>query len=144
MKETYLKLLELLQPISSIRWIDADKGQLSSEKRPPLAFPACLIRIEIINAESQGNKIQLVNLRITLRLAFTFVGATASQTPEEVRNESLTYFDTIQAVYLALQGTVNQNGGRFNRKSQSEQDGEGIKVVNLTFDTTILDKSAST
>ncbi|MFC0182760.1 hypothetical protein SAMN04515674_12169 [Pseudarcicella hirudinis] len=142
MKETYLNILQHLSGIP-LRWIDLDKGQLSSSTRPEIAFPACLIKTEIIRADSQGANVQLLTLQVTLRLVFVFIGSTSLQAPQQIRNESMQYLDTVQEVYLKLQGKLNQDNRRYDRISQREQDADGIKIVNMVFQTVILDKSAA-
>jgi len=143
MKETYLNILQHLSTVSELRWIDANKGQLMSETRPALAFPACLIKLEITDSKTTGANVQVLTIQVTLSLIFTFVGNTALQTPEQIREESLAYFDTVQNTYLALQGKLNHDGRPYERTSQREQEGEAIKVVNLTFKTFALDQSAA-
>lgn len=142
MKELYLCLINILSTINALKWIDLDKGQLTATTRPAIAFPACLIKMEIVKAENQTRTTQILELRVTIRLVFTYLGETALQTPETIRNQSLEYLDTCQAVYLAIQTGLNHQNRPFERLSQTEQEADGIKVVNMLFKTVIFDQSA--
>lgn len=143
MKEIYLRLIELIEPISFLKWTDLDKGQLESQSRPAVAFPTCLIKIEFPKTENQTRKVQRCNVLITLRVAFDFVGSRAIQTPESVRNQSLEYFDNIQILYEALQGQTCINNQTLERIGMREEDREDqLKVINLYFQTTYIDTTA--
>lgn len=143
MKEIYLRLIELIEPISFLKWTDLDKGQLESPTRPAVAFPTCLIKIEFPKTENQTRKVQRCNVLITLRIAFDFVGSRAIQTPESVRNQSLEYFDNIQTLYEALQGQTCINNQTLERIGQREEDRDDqLKVINLYFQTTYIDTTA--
>lgn len=160
MKQVYSEVLGLLNPqiapvdpnelaiynqLKKIRWVDLDKGQLEYyTTRPAVAFPCSLIKIEITKTETIGNNVQRCNGRITVRLAFDYVGNTAAATPEPIREESLEYFDIAEAVYLVMQGKGNREVGEFNRSMAVEENRpDGLKVLSIVFTSTWLDKSAA-
>lgn len=160
MKEIYLTLLRFLTPnlnqvptdekelwifnqLKKIKWVDMDKGQLDYyENMPSVAFPCALIRVEIGKAVKQGTGLQMCSGSGNIRLAFNYVGNTAKNTPEVVRAQSLEYFDIVQAVYLRCQDQASDLGGKFDRSSVKEEiRPDGLKVVNIPFDITFLDRS---
>ncbi|SUJ26433.1 Uncharacterised protein [Sphingobacterium spiritivorum] len=141
---TDAKELEIYNQLKKIRWIDMDKGQLEFyETRPAVAFPCALIKIEIAKTENLGSNVQRCFGRGTIRLAFDYVGETAAKTPTALRQQSLEYFDILQAVYLAVQGKTG-GAGKFDRQSAVEENRpDGLKVLNMPFATNWIDKSAS-
>ena len=144
MKDLYLKTLGLIKTVPSIKFADLDKGQLDNyEVRPALIFPCVLIRLEFPKTENIGAKQQKVQAQITLRVAFDFVGRTASNTPEPVVEQSLGYFDTMTDLYKAFQDYYGDGFTRFSRISlREEKRNDGLKVVNMPFITNLIDKSA--
>jgi len=159
MDEIYLTLLALLTPdvapaepkalaiynqLKKIRWVDMDKGQLEFyETRPAVAFPCALIKVEITKTENLGQNVQRCYGKGTIRLAFDYVGETSAKTPQALRQQSLEYFESLKAVYLAIQGKVG-GAGKFDRQSATEENrGDGLKVLNVPFTTLWIDKSAS-
>lgn len=159
MKEIYLNILQLLSPspqpaepkqaavynqLKKLQWVDIDKGQLEFyQNRPPVAFPCALINIEINKTENLGNNIQRCLIGCSIRIAFDYIGETSAKTPKGLTEQSLAYFDLLQAVYLALQGKKNGTG-RFDRQSLTEEKRpDGLKTINMRFTTEWIDKSAS-
>lgn len=141
MKALYLKALELLEPITSIKYADLDKGQLESEERPALQFPCVLIKIEYTQTKDIVGKQQKVQARLSLRIAFNFTGnRTGSNAEQEVRAESLAYFDTVEEIHQAFQAYFGSGFTRFSRLNlQEERRNDGLKVVSLPYATSFLD-----
>lgn len=145
MKDLYLKSLELISSVPSIKHADEDKGQLDDfDTRPALIFPCVLITIEITKTEDIGGNKQKVYARVTLRTAFDYIGRTASGTPLPVQQQSLEYYDTMGDLYKAFQGYYSKDFTRFSRVGlKPEKRNDGLKVVNLPFSTTFIDQNAS-
>lgn len=141
MKALYLKALELLEPITAIKYVDLDKGQLESEERPALQFPCVLIKIEYPQTRDIVAKQQKVQARLSLRIAFNFTNnRTGSNATEEVRAESLSYFDTIEEIHQAFQAYFGNGFSRFSRLNlQEERRNDGLKVVSLPYATSFVD-----
>ncbi|MES2651280.1 MAG: hypothetical protein V4663_06040 [Bacteroidota bacterium] len=160
MKELYLKTLALLNTdvvptdpieleifndLKKINYADLDKKQIDQfNVRPAIDFPAVLIKIEILKSEDIGDKCQKCTARVTLRLAFSYVGSTASHAPADVLSDSLEYFDIVNAVYRKFQGYFSTGFTRFSRLQLTEETrNDGLKVVSLPFTTSFIDKSAA-
>jgi hypothetical protein len=142
MKALYLKALELLEPITAIKYADLDKGQLDREDtRPALQFPCVLIRIEYTQTRDIVDKKQKVHARLGLRVAFNFAGdRTGSNAAESIRDESLEYFDTIEEIHQAFQAYFGNGFSRFSRLNlQEERRNDGLKVVSLPYATSFID-----
>lgn len=145
MKQLFLTLTALLKTVPALRFIDLDKGQLEYyTERPAVAFPCALMNIQISRAENLGGNVQRCFGSGTIRLAFDYQGETAGNTPDAIKAQSLEFFDTVQAVYLAVQGKQGGNG-KFDRQSVKEETRrDGLKVISIPFNTNWIDKSAST
>lgn len=146
MKIIYNQLLTLLGQIPELRWIDVDFGQIDSyETRPPIAFPAALIDIELPECSDEGDKIQRCTCRVSLRLVFDTYGETSAAAPAIDRNKATRYFDTVEKVYVKLQGYYDDNIDGLSRKDvfQEKRD-DGLKVTVMRFETEFDDFSANT
>lgn len=146
MKELFLLAVARLNTVSSIEWSDLDKGQINNyETMPPIAFPAALIKIDYPQCENMGGKKQKCRVRVMIRLAFDYTGETDSTMPESAQESSLLYFETVENAYKAFQGYINKTiAAPFNRVGQVEENRpDGLKVVNITFETYIHDMSAA-
>ncbi|MGB4776138.1 MAG: hypothetical protein WBP45_13245 [Daejeonella sp.] len=145
MKLIYNKIIELLGEIPEIQWTDLDKGQLEFYKtRPAVQFPCALVKIELPRCDDEGNKIQQCTALITIRLGFDFTGETTSITPEPNRTSALAYFDIVEKVYQKLQGFSNDQLSTFSRKRCFEENrNDGLKVINIPFETEFEDYTAA-
>ncbi|MGV3705436.1 MAG: hypothetical protein ACO1NU_08660 [Arcticibacter sp.] len=136
--------LEIYNQLKKLRWVDLDKGQLEFyDMRPAIALPCALIRVELTRAETIGNNDQRCTGRVIIRLAFDYVGSTSKASPATIRQQSLEYFDLLEGVYRAVQGKSGKGVGKFERVNAMEQTRpDGLKVLEMTFNTTWIDKSA--
>lgn len=147
MKDLFLLAMSRLKTVDAIEWSDLDKGQINNyEVMPPIDFPAALIKIDYPQCENMGGKKQKCRVRLMIRLAFDYTGETDSTMPETALNSSLLYFETVEEVYKAFQGFINPTiAAQFNRIAQVEENRpDGLKVVNMTFETYVHDMSAAT
>ena len=142
MKAIFLKITEKLKTIEALRWIDSDEGQLDYyETRPPVSFPCALVDVELTDCQDQGETIQLVTARVTLRLAFEPLGQTNTAAPVSVQAQALEKWDTIDAVYAALQGWSDSEVTEFSRRSQTtEKRDDNIRVIRQVWETNFLEE----
>lgn len=120
--------------VQGLKWIDLDGGQLDGiEGRPPVAFPCCLLDIAYPLCEDVGGTIQNVTCQVSIRIAFTFTGAT-SYASGQIRTGSLAIFDLIGEVHTALQDWSTDQLGKFSRLSvMPEKRRDGLKVFRLIY-----------
>ena len=86
-KDIFVSLCDRLEKeVPSLRWIDEDLGQLNvgNSTRPAVDFPCCLIDIEYSGCRDLTDLCQLVDLKITLKLAFPYQGESYNKAPEKV------------------------------------------------------------
>jgi len=136
MKIIYQKIVSILSGVSDLKFIDLDKGQLDyySSGRPNVAFPAALINIELPECIDESDTIQRVRAQAIIRIAFDFTGETSAATPSDVRDTSLNYFETVEAVYKALQGYSDSEVESISRAAvRQEVREDGYKVSQIIF-----------
>ena len=147
MKYIYETILAKLKEIPELKWIDLDKGQLEFyEGRPSVAFPCALIEVQYPKTTDmdQMAKVQDADVLVSVRVAHDFAGINTSGAASDAhRAASLTYLDTVEKVYLKLQGFSDAVMTPLSRQNvRAEKRADGIKVNPLNFVTSFVDKSA--
>jgi len=144
MKTIYTAVMERLKTqVPALKWIELDIGQLS-QQQPPVAFPCALVGIKLTRCQSVTDTQQDCEARITVRLAFNTQLNTAAAVPDAARNTSLAVYDTIAAVYAALQGWGTDNFDSLSRTAQGDEPPRnGLFSYKLEFSTTFEDETAT-
>jgi hypothetical protein len=143
MEVVYNAVLQQLKDNTSLQWIDLDTGQLDAGVRPPVAYPAALIDIQIPGTEDISTYTQSCLCRITVRVACDVYGKTNADAPEVPRANALSYFNTVNEVYKALQGFSTAELDCLTRKSlKTEKRGDGLKVCTMEFQASFEDTGA--
>lgn len=143
MKELFKYLRTQLMAIPGIAWVDADKGQTASyETRPPIAFPAALIKIDFPRIENMGAGKQKYTARIIIKLVWDYSGITDSTADDELLAQSLSYFDLVEATKQKLKGAIDLTV--FNKplelvSMQEENRRDELKVMNFVFETVLFE-----
>ena len=142
MKTIYLAIMEKLESLSALKWIDLDTGQLAAPK-PSVLFPCALVGIKLPKSKSLTDTIQDCDARITVKLGFDNKVRTAAKTPEVARTASLAVYDIIADVYKILQGFRTENFDSLNRVSQGDESTKnGLFVYKIEFSTAFEDRTA--
>lgn len=110
MKNLFKTITAQLLAVPGIKWVDEDKGQMNFSN-PPILFPAALVTISYPSIVNLNKTKQRVNASITVKLCFDYGGNTNGETPQAARDQSLAYYDVMEAVHEALQGFTT---GEFN------------------------------
>ena len=146
MKTLYNAVSSRLQNEADLKYIDFDLGQLDAlenDERPEVMFPCALIDIEYPLCEDETEKTQMVTARVNVRLGIEQQSPTDNLSTFARRNSGLAVFDVAEDVYKALQGYSDENFSSFSRKSvKPYRTFKGIKVIDITFETTFEDLSA--
>ncbi len=122
MKTIYNAILKRIEEkVPEIKWLDLDTGQLETNSKPPVAFPCCLISINVGQTVDITDTMQDCKAKIYARIAFDHVGRTAQNTPEIEREKSLKIYDIIADVYKALQGFGTDNFDSLSRTAQGKE-----------------------
>lgn len=133
MKTIFIDLADRLQTVSSLRWVDEQKGQMNFEK-PPVVFPAALLQLTLPNCQNLNRLQQSCQLQVAVTLAFDFMGQSYNAAPAEAREASLAYYDVVEQTKAALQGfgTAEMNPLEMINFSHVPRP-DGYKVVVMTF-----------
>lgn len=128
------------QDVTDIKYTDIDFGQLSTQARPAVAFPCCLVDTTYGKCEDATGEDQQVTATISVRLAFLAFGVTHAGSTD--RTAALTAFDTIKKVHKALQGW--DNDGAFDpltrMSATTEKRNDGLRVFRITYQASFIDK----
>lgn len=135
MKKIFLELFEQLRGVSALKFIDLDKGQIDYyDQRPRAAFPCAIFDFDT-DAQTITENIQRVTGRLTIRVAFDYSGETAANTDNAVLQESLSYFDIIDAVKKSLHDySSDQIDSIDHLGTQKESRDDGLTVRRLNFE----------
>ena len=119
MDKLYEKIIELLETVSEIKYIDLDYGQLQEEK-PPLVYPAVLVRISE-SREDIDHMYQLVTGNITLTVIDKLMGESNNLTPQDQRKRGIAYMQLNDKIHKALQGYKDKDYEPFTNKGKADQ-----------------------
>lgn len=148
MKKKYLNdvLARLEQEVPTLRWIDADEGQLNfSDSRPPIAFPGCLVEITVPGCENMSvdpRGPQRIEVRFNLKVAFNDCASFNTKSPVVVRDKANERFDVLENIHTVLQGWRTEGCAKaFSRVSVvPEKRPDGLKVYNCVYSASFIDR----
>lgn len=139
MKDIFKAITAQLDTITSLNWVDEDKGQMNFET-PPILFPAALVSITLPNTQNYSQTKQQAQAQIRVLLCFDFGGNTNSKTPSVHRDKSLAYYDLVDDVYKALQGFSTAQFNPLERRNFVQILRPDVyKTVATTFTTDFLE-----
>jgi hypothetical protein len=149
MESLFTKLVtRITDEIPEIKWVDLDKGQINQfDSRPALLYPAILIGLQLPRTQDfdTRGKIQECNALVNIRLIIDYTGNTSAATPAIERGKSLNYFTITDKIYRKLQSWGDEEFNPLSRQSlREEQRPDGLKVVNIAFTTSYIDRSVDT
>ncbi|HJC94112.1 MAG TPA: hypothetical protein H9752_07940 [Candidatus Phocaeicola excrementigallinarum] len=151
MRKEYLsQMLDTLQKeVPSLRWIDADEGQLDfyTDDRPPVAFPCCLVDFampEARNLSVMGTVAQRCTLRAVLQVAFHDNASLNTKTPKPVRETAMKRFDVLESITAALNGRFFDGFMQpYTRVScMPRKRDDGLKMYELVFEAAVVESRA--
>ena len=114
-----------------IKLVDWDKGQMNFE-RPPIVFPAALIKIQVVESDNLNDTKQLVNAHVIIKLCYDFTGQTHNATPKAVRAESMKYLETSNKVFTKFQGWRGEEFNPLARINCFDEDRPDSYKTNIT------------
>jgi len=144
MEENLFELiLEKLDEIKEIRFIDFDLGQLTEEK-PSITYPAVLIDIDYPLTQNIDKYLQEVRAIVKLTIITKSLSETNNLASKPTRSKGLEFLRLRQKVYKKLQGFGNEEIFPLERKSmRNAQIRQGLKTTVLLFDTSFHDDTAN-
>lgn len=144
-KQILLAVMERLQQIEDLRWIEPEEGQLYAISRPPIELPACLIDLAYNQCETLHTQVlhQRIRAELRLTLVFGYDGEAYAHAPNEVKNRALARYDIIERIHSALQGwTGNGLWTPMSRQrvGPSIKRQDSIKVFEAVYTMGIMDE----
>jgi hypothetical protein len=133
--------------VPDIRFIDQDLGQLENyETRPPVSWPCVLIDVgDDFDYSEMGNHMhQLATGTIMLRLALVKYTDSNNLVPNNVRENSLRYYEVENDLIKALHGWAPTGFSRLlRRKASTEKREDDIRVRAIPFAISFTDEIAA-
>lgn len=108
MKQLFKDVQDALDAMPQIKWVDKDKGQMNFEN-PPVLFPAALVSLTVPSTNDITLKKTGCAATISIKLCFNWGGNTNNLTPAANKDQSLAYYDVVDAVYKVMQGWSSNN-----------------------------------
>lgn len=148
MKTVYTSVMNRLESeVPSLSWIELNVGQLKQIDKGeilPMTYPCALIGISIPECADITDKTQDCKAVVDIMLLFDPIqaGETASNLPEDERNNALKPYNVISDVYRVLQGFETDHFNALSRTSQGEEYSETLFVYKLNFRCDFIDITA--
>lgn len=141
-KETLNAIEMALKPISDIKYINEDWGQIDYYTQPPVLFPCVLLDCEAVDYTTMGGNLQKGDGIITIRIADfrNLQQANVRATTTEPRYE---FFELIDKIHTVLQGLSSVAFTPLDRRglNRARRD-DAIREFRLTYKFSFKDGAA--
>lgn len=141
-KETLNAIEMALKPISDIKYINEDWGQIDYYTQPPVLWPCVLLDCEVVDYATMSGNLQSGEGIITIRIADyrNLQQANARATNIEPRYE---FFDLVDKIHKQLQGLSSVTFTPLDRRglNRSRRD-DAIREFRLTYKFSFKDATA--
>jgi hypothetical protein len=128
-------------------YVDFDWGQVDFyEGMPPVKFPCALIDVQNAEYSNEGQRIQLGDTIVQIRIVDMILSRTSAGAPAEQREKAARTFDLLRETHRLLHGwtgTPNRYGLLTRKTLARTRRRDGLYEYAMTFETVITDNSAS-
>ncbi|WP_437918429.1 hypothetical protein [Sphingobacterium sp. LRF_L2] len=139
MKNIFLNTHKKLTDSKLVEFVDRDRGQIDRyENRPSVKFPCALIKVNIPKSENLNPAIQRRNVTVQIRVAFERTKEQHNLQSQEILNDALRYYDSIEDIEKMFQGLKLGNTDRWVCTGIIDEDRTDFDVVRITFATTFM------
>jgi hypothetical protein len=126
--------------------VDLDWGQVDFySDMPPVKFPCALIDVQSASYSNEGQRVQMGNVTVQIRVVDMVLSRTSAQAPAERREKAGQIFDLLRETSCLLHGWTETPGhyGRLVKKTFSRaRRRDGLREYAMTFETILTDSSA--
>jgi hypothetical protein len=127
-------------------YVDLDWGQTDFyEGMPPVKFPCALIDVQSATYSNEGQRVQLGNVIVQIRVVDMILSRTSAGAPEAQREKAARVFDLLRETHRLLHGWTGAPAryGRLVRKTLARtRRRDGLHEYTMTFETILTDDSA--
>lgn len=132
--EAILKRIQ--EQVPEVRYINQDLGQLENyEIRPAVSWPCVLLDFDDFDFSDAGNDlVQVGEGFVQVRVGLVQYSQSDNLVPDNIRANSLKYFDVADRINKALHGWAPEGCSRLlRRKSVTEKRDDDIRVKILRY-----------
>lgn len=138
---------DILAATGHFRYIDEDWGQLDEyNPNPPTKWPCALVDIVEAKPTQAGNKTQLLQCNVLIRIAAYRLNPSSQGAPAAKRDKAEQLFSIAQGIFAQLHGWHKQgsNYGSLSRTGfRRMRRDDGIREYQVLFSTALKDNDAS-
>ena len=126
--------------------VDLDWGQADFyEGMPPVKFPCALIDVQSADCSNEGQRIQLCDVIVQIRVLDMILSRTSAGAPDAQREKASRIFDLLRETHRLLHGwtgTPNSYGLLTRKTLARVRRRDGLVEYALTFEVILTDDSA--
>jgi hypothetical protein len=127
-------------------YVDLDWGQTDFyEGLPPVKFPCALIDVQNANFSNEGQRIQLADVIVQIRIIDMILSRTSAAAPPAQREKAARIFDLLRETHRLLHAWTGtpDNCGLLTRKTLARvRRKDGLHEYAMTFEVILTDDSA--
>jgi len=145
MKELIDDIKTRIEPVTGLKYVDEDWGQLDYYSGgPPVKFPCALVDIGQVQWSDNGNQVQIGTGSVIIRIADQRISNSNVKAPVAQKTKSLSFFDLIMYIHQKLHGWSGaKNNGPLTRVAYKKvKRDDGIREVEMIYAVEITDDSA--
>lgn len=145
MKELIDDIKTRIEPVTGLKYVDEDWGQLDYySPAPTVKFPCALVDIGQVQWSDTGNRVQIGTASVIIRIADQHISNSNVKAPTAQKTKSLSFFDMIMYVHQKLHGWSGaKNNGPLTRVAYKKvKRDDGIREIEMIYAVEITDDSA--
>ena len=126
-------------------YVDFDWGQVDTAGAPPVKFPCALIDVQSASFSDLGQRAQLGQVMVQIRVVDMAFGHSSAGAPDQQRERAARVLDLLRQAHCMLHGWTGapDRYGRLSRKSVARaRRRDGLREYAITFAATLADDSA--
>lgn len=131
-------IMQQLQSITELKWIDIDMGQLDLE-HPPVDFPCALIDVENIDYSDASEGTEIGDTLIAIKIAQLCITESNHRTPTIYKQQGAAQFNLIKEVHKKLKGFQGESFAPLRRTRLEKVKKVFPKSYTLYYSTSLFD-----
>lgn len=145
MKDLLNAILNKLEEVTALKYIDEDWDQLNDFPNTAVKFPAALVDFQITNKSDFLNREQSSTYSIDIIVCHKKLSNSNRNAPESQKQKSFEIYEIVDEIHNKLHGWhPTADAGRMVDKSLSKEYVYGIKKLTMNFEVTYTKKVPST
>lgn len=132
-------IMQKLEQVTGLKWIDIDMGQLDLP-HPPVDYPCALIDVDNIDYTDAGESTEIGDVLIAVKIAQLCITESNHRTPTIYKLQGAEQFNLIKEVHKVLKGYDGDNFAPLRRTKLEKSKQVFPKTYTLYYTTTLYDE----